>query len=167
MNWKNFIKNPPWIIKSLFNNIFLAIILIFIISFIVNPIINPNPEIKFSCFKENNQSIVILLENPSISPGEHINIMLKMPYSGGSYNYIEDELCSVARHTILLDTVTKIYCEYIPPNSKLAITISLEDDTSQMEYYMWGKTTERTEFDKQICKEGLTEEIRKLRGEVI
>ncbi len=162
-----YIRNLPWWIQGLFNGIFLAVILIFIASFIINPFIDPNPEIKFSCFKENNRSIVIVLENPSSSPGENINIMLKKPYSGGVYNYIEDELCSVERHPKLLDSVTKIYCEYIPPKSKIAITINLENDTNNVEYYMWGETTERTEFSSHNCEIGLTDEVRRLRGETI
>jgi hypothetical protein len=160
-------ENPnKWIYQAIFEVIILGLIL-FLLTLCINMIINPNPHINLDCYKEDNNSVVLVLHNPSRSPGEEINMMVKIPYSGGSWNYPENELCNVSMHAILFDSVTKIFCDYIPPKSKIALTLTTENKTNSFYYSLWGRTTKKVEWANLNCEKELTDEVRELRGEVV
>lgn len=156
---ENFLKEKPklWIYQSIFEMIILTsmftIISLLITHFWIDPIINPNPEIDLKCLRENNYSITLILNNPSSSPAEEVNIMLKTPWHGGGLNYPENELCNISIHPLLTDTVTKIFCKYIPPKSKSELRIDIENNSiNDFGYSLWGKTTKKIDWASISCK---------------
>lgn len=167
INWlkENFYGKEPkkWIVQSVLEIIILGIALSMIGIFIINPIVNPNPKIGLSCYIGDNQSITLVLDNPSNSPAEKVNLLfpIKLTYFGSSFPTAD--LCNIASYSLLPQNATKIYCDYLPPKSKAVITVNNGGSyIDKFSYSLWGETTTETAWSTINCHQGITNGIRKL-----
>lgn len=129
------------ILKGIFNVLFLGIILYFITSYFILPAINPNPTIIPSCYKKGTGGIEFILYNPSRAPAEDFNMIIYGTYGGGASSYADNELCE-AKSYGFQPLFTLIHCDYIPPDSKIEISVFFRNDTkSNFGYSSWGRTS--------------------------